>query len=102
MEIIKGIFGTLINLIFIICSYVKTEFNYLFSLIVNKSFSLSTKIILRTLRIYLDITAYLTTNLFFPSKKGKVPAITDRLLLQPANQLVDQIKNGKVCQSYYL
>jgi hypothetical protein len=98
---VKKLFGTLIDIVFIVFTYMKTEFQYIVSLIMNKSFSLSTRIVLRLLRIYLDTSTWIVSKILTHSQKGKVPAITDRLLLQSATELVDQIKTGKVCQIIY-
>lgn len=94
---IKEIFTTLINIIIISFAYVKAEVKYLGSVIFSKSFSFSTNILLKLLRIYLDLINDIIAKIFFGPKKGKVPPITDRLLLQSANELVVQIKNGTVC-----
>lgn len=93
---IKEIFATLINISFIFISYLRAEFEYFYRLVQNKSYSLVLFIILRLIRIYLDVFTWITAKVLTRPQKGKVPPIIDRLLLQSAQELSQQIKSGKL------
>lgn len=50
----------------------------------------------RLFRLTLD-TIVKIIGLIYPSERNYLPAITDRLLLEPAVNLVKLIKTGQVC-----
>lgn len=98
---IKEFCATLTVIFLVIFFFLKYEMIVIISLVINGYFVLLTNIVSRFARIYLDLIASIVGT-FAPSRKGKVPAITDRLLLRPASQLVNDIKSGKVHIHYYL
>lgn len=101
MSAIKEFCANLTNIFLVIFFYLKNEMIVITSWIIKGYLALLTNIVLRFARIYLDLIASIVGT-FAPSRKGKVPAITDRLLLRPASQLVNDIKSGKVHIHYYL
>ena len=53
----------------------------------------------RTIRVILDIFVRVI-GLLYPSNQRYLPPITDRLLLEPAIDLVNRIKTGRVLHSF--
>lgn len=52
--------------------------------------------LLRLVRMLLDLWCHVYGGIFFPSKRGRIPAFTQRLLLKPAHELADLIRTGEV------
>ena len=52
--------------------------------------------LLSTIRWILDQITFVYTYLFWPDKKGRIPAFTNRLILKPATELADLIKKGEI------
>ena len=52
--------------------------------------------VVRKIRLFLDIVAFIIGAIFYPSKTQYLAPITSNLLLEPATRLAVKIKTGKV------
>lgn len=55
-----------------------------------------TDFLLRQIRYFLDLASWLYGLVFWPSKQGYLPPITNEVLLLPATKIAKKIKKGKV------
>ena len=53
-------------------------------------------VILRQIRYFVNLIAIVIGYVFYPSHRGYLPPINDKLLLEPATKLAERIKSGKV------